>query len=180
MKTLEQRFWSKVHKTKTCWFWTGTCGTRGYGELSVGGRKGRKHGSHRISWFIHTGKWPKQDILHSCDTPQCVNPAHLMDGDAKENAMDAAAKGNCPRMYLYLAKKCKRGHRKFNPGRCHECIKIRDRMLHKKYREKNRERYNAYQREWRKKNREHHNAWQRERYAKMTALMREKNPPLTT
>jgi hypothetical protein len=35
-------------------------------------------------------------LLHSCDTPTCVNPAHLTPGTVKENIQDAIEKGrNC-------------------------------------------------------------------------------------
>lgn len=32
-------------------------------------------------------------VLHHCDTPLCVNPAHLFTGTAKDNAQDAKNKG---------------------------------------------------------------------------------------
>jgi hypothetical protein len=32
-------------------------------------------------------------ILHSCDTPSCVNPAHLRAGTVKENMADREARG---------------------------------------------------------------------------------------
>jgi hypothetical protein len=35
--TVEERFWAKVVKTPTCWLWTGTTRSKGYGHCYVGG-----------------------------------------------------------------------------------------------------------------------------------------------
>lgn len=32
-------------------------------------------------------------IMHTCDNPRCVNPAHLREGTLKENSQDSADKG---------------------------------------------------------------------------------------
>jgi hypothetical protein len=33
------------------------------------------------------------DICHHCDTPSCINPAHLFPGSARDNALDMGRKG---------------------------------------------------------------------------------------
>jgi hypothetical protein len=82
-------FWYSVNKTDNangCWEWQrGTTGG-GYGELWFNGIMCR---AHVVSWFIAFNKWPEKFLLHSCDNPPCVNPAHLREGTAKDNALDA-------------------------------------------------------------------------------------------
>lgn len=93
------RFWSKVNKTESCWLWTGCTNEKGYGLLGVG-RISTK--AHRISFFLAHGHWPNS-ALHSCDTPACVNPDHIRDGNAKENMADLLARGRNPNWQLDAA-----------------------------------------------------------------------------
>lgn len=83
--TIEMRFWAFVEKGGNCWVWTGQVNDAGYGILKI---KGRRTRSHRVSFFIHSGVWPKLPILHSCDNPRCVNPDHLREGTLQENVVD--------------------------------------------------------------------------------------------
>ena len=89
-----ERFMSKVTKTDTCWLWNASCRRDGYGQFSVGGRAGTMRAAHRVSYEIHTGKVPDGlVIMHTCDVPRCVNPAHLVAGTQSENLADACRKG---------------------------------------------------------------------------------------
>jgi hypothetical protein len=84
------RFWSKVHKTDTCWLWTACKAVNGYGQFSSN-RKTYK--AHRISWELHFGEIEKnKNICHSCDIKLCVNPDHLFLGTQKENIHDMCKK----------------------------------------------------------------------------------------
>jgi hypothetical protein len=70
-----------------CWLWTGTWDENGYGKM-IGGR------AHRISYAMHVGPIPAGlCVLHRCDTPACVNPAHLWLGTHLENMADMGRKG---------------------------------------------------------------------------------------
>ncbi len=87
----EQRFWSKVDRSGDCWLWTAARRPLGYGALKVGGRV--LH-AHRVAYELVYGKIPPDLIvLHICDNPPCVNPAHLRVGTRSENTRDMYAKG---------------------------------------------------------------------------------------
>ena len=94
MKTVEERFWSKVKKGAECWEWTGAVNKRnkGYGRLDINGKQVR---AHRLSYEIHYGPIPKgMEVCHICDNPPCVRPSHLFIGTHKDNMIDAGAKGS--------------------------------------------------------------------------------------
>lgn len=56
--------------------------------------KGKMVGAHRVAHMIWIGPIPEGlDVLHSCDTPRCVNPSHLWAGTHLENMKDMMNKG---------------------------------------------------------------------------------------
>lgn len=85
------RFWQKVSKRASgCWEWTAGCDGTGYGTFW----DGRMWGAHRYSWTIAYGLIPRgMCVLHRCDNPLCVNPAHLFLGTHQDNADDRESKG---------------------------------------------------------------------------------------
>ncbi len=50
--------------------------------------------AHRMSYAVHGGDlYPNLVIMHSCDNPRCVNPAHLRQGTQAENTAEMILKG---------------------------------------------------------------------------------------
>lgn len=47
-------------------------------------------------------------IMHSCDNPKCVNPAHLSQATNSDNIKDMHRKDRCPNNWKRAT--CKRGH----------------------------------------------------------------------
>jgi hypothetical protein len=79
-----------------CWAWKGGRTIKGYGviwsfEL--------KHVvlAHRVAYELHHGmtlpRSRKHVIMHTCDNPGCVNPAHLRFDTQGTNLLDAHTKG---------------------------------------------------------------------------------------
>lgn len=93
-KPLAERFWGFVSKrgSDECWPWSGAIrGRTGYGGIRINGQVA---GAHRVSWELHNGPIPAGLlVMHKCDNPPCVNPAHLFVGTVKDNSVDMYQKG---------------------------------------------------------------------------------------
>ena len=91
---LEERLWTRVEKTPTCWNWTGYVGPKGYGEISLGGRHGLMRRTHRVAYELANGPIPEGlEVDHSCRNRACVNPAHLRLVTRKQNMENKGQEG---------------------------------------------------------------------------------------
>ena len=96
---IEQRFWPRVDKSGECWVWTGAI-SHGYGVVGTGGHSGVVR-VHRLSWELAIGPIPKGlHVLHRCDNPPCVNPAHLFLGTQADNMRDMREKGRARKRHI--------------------------------------------------------------------------------
>jgi hypothetical protein len=86
------RFFEKLTpQDNGCVEWTETSrDAKGYGLFWISGRSVR---SHRVIWYLLTGNWPLDQILHSCDNPPCCAPWHLSEGTHLDNMLDMKNKG---------------------------------------------------------------------------------------
>lgn len=85
------------HDESGCQIWPlGAATNNGYGRFNIR-VDGKQRGvlAHRASLADYLGRPLRDDerVLHSCDTPRCVNPAHLRVGTHAENMRDMALKG---------------------------------------------------------------------------------------
>lgn len=86
---LPQRFWAKVQMTDTCWIWTASVTSRGYGTYWLGGRSQLVH---RLAFEALTGPIPDGlTIDHLCRVKRCINPDHLEAVTSAENTRRAYA-----------------------------------------------------------------------------------------
>lgn len=78
-----------------CLEWQGKR-SRGYGRLNI---CKREVFAHRLSWELANEKKIPRGlfVLHSCDNPACINPAHLRVGNQLDNMRDASIRGRCHR-----------------------------------------------------------------------------------
>lgn len=72
--SIEERFFTFVNKTSTCWLWTGAKAGNGYGTFRYGFEKDRTQVyAHRFSYQNFVGDIPKgYGVLHHCDLPACA------------------------------------------------------------------------------------------------------------
>lgn len=85
-----------------CWLWTGCLNSRGYGVVSI---SGRRFLVHRVSYEENVGPIPEGLTIdhvkdRGCTSKRCFNPEHLEPVTQVENN----------RRYTRSLTKCSRGH----------------------------------------------------------------------
>jgi hypothetical protein len=112
-----------VVRGEGCWLWGKSLDTHGYGQCSIAGKRGL---AHRAVFRLATGIDPAgRVVMHTCDTPACVNPKHLKLGTQLDNIRDRVRKGrsgaargdNAPWSKL-SSDKVKTLRRRFDGGEC--------------------------------------------------------------
>ncbi|NTG86185.1 hypothetical protein G6L15_08505 [Agrobacterium rhizogenes] len=91
--SLRARFEAKMmpEPNSGCWLWLGGLDAGGYARFQVG-RASRKASRVALVLYRATDVGGAQ-VLHRCDNPACVNPAHLYVGTALQNAQDRMIRG---------------------------------------------------------------------------------------
>ena len=93
-ETEAARFAAKTRWEGKCLIWTGCRNSDGYGKLTV---RNHQYRAHRLAYMDAWGGIPAgQVVRHTCDTPSCVNPKHLVLGSDADNARDKAVRGRAP------------------------------------------------------------------------------------
>lgn len=139
MKTVEDRFWSKVYIDTTghgCWEWMDTPHHTGYGHMRVGNSKIM---AHRLSYALNVGEIPQGLHLdHGCRNRSCVRPDHLEPVTNRENILRGtgpsamnAQKTLCPNGHKYdMEEKGRHG----TARRCGTCRRESNREAVRRYR----------------------------------------------
>lgn len=98
MRSASERFNEKIDCSggpDACWMWNGYRMPFGHGMFSQIPHDGQSRTvlAHRFAWEQAHGLVPDGlCVLHRCDVPSCVNPAHLFLGTKSENSRDMVTK----------------------------------------------------------------------------------------
>lgn len=143
-----------------CFIFIGVMGNHGYGKMKVGGKTGKWHLAHRLSYEAHVRQIPQGLVIdHLCRNKSCINPLHLEPVTIGENALRGDTiparnllKTHCPKGHLYtdFAYSQSNGHRK-----CRVCgrdrdVRRRSRKNELRRTEKYREKQRVYAQEYRR------------------------------
>ncbi len=80
-----------------CHLWVGSVDKDGYGTIRRA--DGAHLKAHRESYRYHCVDPGENQVLHTCDTPCCINPEHLYEGDPAANGRDKRIRMRSRNMY---------------------------------------------------------------------------------
>lgn len=90
--------WSEAEASGTCLLWPGATDVDGYAYFKRKGHRSRR--AHRAAYEAVNGRPPPGFVvMHTCDNPRCVAPAHLIPGTQADNIRDMIAKGRRGKPY---------------------------------------------------------------------------------
>ena len=93
---VRERLYANVDMSDSnaCWPFAGATDDEGYGLCSSTFARTRK--AHRLAAWLVGDDINGRVVLHTCDNPPCINPAHLYVGSHEDNEADKDAKGRRP------------------------------------------------------------------------------------
>ena len=94
--SLAERLAARTIKGPGCWEFQGCAvGRNGYGQIMRDPVTRKLDYAHRVAWELANGQPVPAGcvVMHTCDNPRCVNPAHLTTGTQAQNIQDSVEKG---------------------------------------------------------------------------------------
>lgn len=89
--SIEDKIRSQLMQKGKCLIWSRSTTRDGYGTIRY---KGKTQMTHRLMYELVNGPIPANKVVrHTCDTPPCCNPEHLVLGSVQDNVADRDARG---------------------------------------------------------------------------------------
>lgn len=90
-----ERFYRNTERVGDCLIWQGKGRV---GEYGVVGYAWETWLAHRLSYYFQHPDFDQSLVIrHSCDTPLCVEPSHLLEGTHADNVQDKVDRGRQPK-----------------------------------------------------------------------------------
>ena len=86
---LASRLWAQSMEFGECILWQGPRAGRGYGVISW---QGKQVYIHRLIFQLHNPEAILDVVRHTCDTPNCWDIDHLINGTTADNVDDKVTK----------------------------------------------------------------------------------------